>query len=272
MRRSWAGFPQGKPLVMGILNVTPDSFSDGGQNNDPVGAGLAMVEAGADLIDIGGESTRPGAVDLPVDEEIARIRAVIAALARAGVAISVDTRNAETMRVALGEGARIINDVSGFAYDPQALRVVAEAGCPVVVMHMRGRPATMNALAVYDDLVADVRRELTARVDDALQAGVAAAAICIDPGLGCAKNAAQDAELLRRLPELQIGDHPVLIGASRKRFVGALSGEAVAAHRVGGSVAAALWAVAHGADILRVHDVAQTVQAIRVWRGLGGLM
>jgi len=271
MRRNWAGFPKGKPLVMGILNVTPDSFSDGGTNNDPVGAGLAMVEAGADIVDIGGESTRPGAADLPVAEEISRIRHVIVALARAGVAISVDTRNAETMRVALGEGARIINDVSGLAYDPAALGVVARAGCPVVVMHMRGRPETMASLTEYGDLVADVRGELAARVDDAERAGVASAAICIDPGLGFAKTGAQNIELLRHLPELAIGDYPMLIGVSRKGFIGQMTGEKVASRRAGGSVAAALWALQHGADILRVHDVVETVQAIRVWRDLAGL-
>jgi dihydropteroate synthase len=255
---------------MAILNVTPDSFSDGGVHQDPIRAGFEMIEAGADLIDIGGESTRPGAEAVPIAEEIARLRPVVRALARAGVVLSVDTRNAETMRVCLGEGARIINDVSALRHDPQSLDVAAQTRCPVVLMHMRGGPADMVRLAVYDDVVAEVRAELAASIARAEAGGVARAAICADPGIGFAKNTAQNIELLRHLPELAAPDLPLLVGVSRKRFVGELSGEAAASRRVGGSIAAALWALQQGADILRAHDVAETVQAIRVWRGLAG--
>ena len=255
---------------MAILNVTPDSFSDGGVYSDPIRAGFEMIEAGADLVDLGGESTRPGAAAVTVDEEIGRLRPVVTALAREGVVLSIDTRNAETMRVCLEEGARIINDVSALRHDPQSLGVVAQAGCPVVLMHMRGGPEDMVARAVYDDVVAEVRAELAASIARAEAGGVAHTMICADPGIGFAKNSGQNIELLRHLPELAAPDLPLLVGVSRKRFVGELSGEAVASRRVGGSIAAALWALQHGADILRVHDVAETAQAIRVWRGLAG--
>ena len=270
MRRPWGGFPAGRPLTMAILNVTPDSFSDGGVHDDPIRAGFEMIEAGADLIDIGGESTRPGAAAVPVDEEIARLRPVVQALARAGAALSVDTRNAETMRVCLGEGARIVNDVSALTHDPASLGVVAQAGCPVVLMHTRGGPEDMVQRAVYDDVVVEVRAELAARIAAAEVGGVRREAICVDPGIGFAKKLQHEIALLRHLPELAAPDLPMLVGVSRKRFVGELSGEKMASRRVGGSIAASLWALQHGADILRVHDVAETVQAIRVWRGLAG--
>ena len=256
---------------MGIINVTPDSFSDGGKHGDPVGAAMALVEQGADLIDIGGESTRPGAATIPISEEIARIRPVVAALASRGVVVSIDTRNAETMRVALEEGARIVNDVTALAYDPDAAGVVARLGCPVVLMHMRGGPETMNALADYADVVADVKRELHASVAHAEAAGIARDKIAIDPGIGFAKTAEHNILLLRHLEDLAEPDLSMLVGVSRKGFIGALSGEPDPAKRAGGSVAAALFAIQRGAAILRVHDVAETVQAIRVWRGLAGL-
>ncbi len=257
---------------MGILNVTPDSFSDGGRNSDPLAVALAMVEQGADLIDIGGESTRPGAPDVPVSEEIARVRPVVAALAARGVIVSIDTRNGETMRVALAEGARIVNDVTALDYDPQSRAVVAGAGCPVVLMHMRGAPSNMADLAQYSDVVAQVRTELLARVAEAEAAGIARHNIAIDPGIGFAKTAEHNILLLRHLEQLAVPDLPMLVGVSRKGFIGTLSQEPDPAKRAGGSVAAALFALVRGAAILRVHDVAETVQAIRVWRGLAGLM
>jgi dihydropteroate synthase len=269
--QSWAGLPSGRPAVMGILNVTPDSFSDGGRNGDPVSAGLAMIAEGADLIDVGGESTRPGAAPVSVAEEIARIRPVVAGLAARGVVVSIDTRNAETMRVALGEGAHIVNDITALAHDPQAVSVVARAGCPVVLMHMRGEPATMRDFATYTDVVAEVRDEVLARVAVAEEAGIARANIAIDPGIGFAKTAEHNVVLLRHLESLAAHGLPMLVGVSRKGFIGTLSGEPNPARRAGGSVAAALFAMLHGAAILRVHDVAETVQAIRVWRGLAGL-
>jgi dihydropteroate synthase len=253
---------------MAILNITPDSFSDGGVHEDPIRAGFALAEAGADIVDIGGESTRPGAATLLVDEELARIRPAVRELARAGIAVSVDTRNAETMRVCLGEGARIFNDVSGLTHDPASRVLAARSGCAVVVMHMRGTPQDMNVRAVYADVVSEVRDELAARVAGAEAAGVAREAICVDPGFGFAKNSDHNIALLRHLPELSAPDLPLLVGVSRKRFIGELTGEAAASRRLGGSLAASLWALQHGADIVRVHDVAPTVQAIKVWRGL----
>jgi len=256
---------------MGILNVTPDSFSDGGAHvgaEDAIAAGQRMLAAGADILDIGGESTRPGATPVPAVEEIARIAPVIAALAARGAVVSVDTRNAATMAAALDAGARIINDVSALTYDKAALPLVAARGCPVVLMHMRGTPDTMNSLAVYDDVVVEVLAELLAARDAALAAGVRAEAICLDPGLGFAKTAAQNVLLLRGVKQLLACGHPLLIALSRKRFVGELGKEPDAARRDPGSLAAGLYAVAHGAHILRVHDVAGTVQGLRVWRGL----
>ncbi|MCC6716732.1 MAG: dihydropteroate synthase [Acetobacteraceae bacterium] len=267
----WAGLAGGGPWVMGILNVTPDSFSDGGRHADPgaaTAAGLAMHAAGADLVDIGGESTRPGSLPLAPDEEQRRILPVIRTLAAAGVAVSVDTRHAATMRAALAAGARVINDISALAHDAAAAGVVAAARAPVVLMHMRGTPQTMAAHASYADIAAEVVRELAARLAAAEAAGIARADIAVDPGIGFAKNDHGNLELLDRLAILHnLGCH-VLAGVSRKRFIGHLSGEAEPALRGPGSLAAALAALERGASILRVHDVPETVQAVRVWRGL----
>jgi dihydropteroate synthase len=267
----WGGLSLDRPLVMGILNVTPDSFSDGGRRADPreaIAAGLAMAAEGADIVDIGGESTRPGAAVVPPALEQERVLPVIRTLAADGLCVSVDTRNASTMRAALAAGARIVNDVSALAYDPLSAGVVAESGCPVVLMHMRGTPATMNALAVYQDVVADVRAELSMRVDAAIEAGIKPEQIAIDPGIGFAKRPAQSRALLLGLPDLVSLGYPVLVGLSRKSFIGALTEEPDAARRLGGSLAAGLFAVMRGASILRVHDVRETVQALRVWHAL----
>ena len=270
---AWAGLDLSQPRVMGILNVTPDSFSDGGRHVSPdaaVAAGLAMAADGADIIDVGGESTRPGAAAVTPEQEQTRIVPVITALAAAGLCVSADTRNATTMQAALAAGARIINDVSGLAYDPAAAGVVAVAGCAVVIMHMRGTPETMNAQASYTDVVAEVRAELQTRLDAAAAAGIDPASIAVDPGIGFAKTGPQSVLLLRRLTALAPARFPILAGVSRKRFIGALSQEPDAARRLGGSLAAALFAAAHGASILRVHDVRETTQALRVWQGLAG--
>lgn len=267
----WAGFDLARPLVMGILNATPDSFSGGGATQGPsalIETGLAMRAAGAAIIDVGGESTRPGAAVVLPDIEIARIVPVIGGLARDGATVSVDTRNAATMRAALDAGARIVNDVSGLRHDPAAAPLVAAAACPVILMHMRGTPATMSAQAVYDDVVADVLAELAATRDAALAAGIAPAAIALDPGFGFAKRGAQNVALLRALPSFRALGHPVLAGVSRKRFIGELAGEPDPARRDPGSIAAALFAAGRGAAILRVHDVPGTVQALRVWQAL----
>jgi dihydropteroate synthase len=253
---------------MGILNLTPDSFSDGGRNTDPIAAAFALHEAGADIIDIGGESTRPGTNPVPAEEEQRRIIPAVKALARAGLCISVDTRNAATMAAALDAGAAIINDVSALRHDPASAPLLAKNTCPVILMHMRGTPLTMMQHATYTDVVAEVRSELGERVAEAEAAGIARTRVTIDPGLGFAKTAGQSLDLLRRLPELMSMGLPILIGASRKAFVGHAGGAPEAARRMPGSIAAALYAASHGAAILRVHDVAETRQALRVWHSL----
>ncbi len=265
-RPALAALPQGRPLVMGIVNITPDSFSDAGVHFEPrsaIESARAMMTAGADLIDVGGEGTSP-------ETERARILPVIRDLANAGIAVSVDTRNADTMEAALAAGARIVNDVSALHHDPRAAGVVARHACPVILMHMRGDPATMMGLAAYDDVAVDVTQELAERVAAAVAAGIARERIAVDPGLGFAKGPGQNEELLRRLPILANLGCPIVVGASRKGFIGRLSGEADARRRVAGSIAAALYAVSRGASVVRVHDVAETVQALRVWRGVAG--
>ena len=270
---TWAGLRLDTPRLMAILNVTPDSFSDGGTYTDPgaaIAAGLAMVAEGADIVDIGGESTRPGSVPVPPDQEQARVLPVVRGLAAAGVRISIDTRNAATMQAALEAGAAIVNDVTALAHDPAALGVVARHGCPVVLMHMRGTPATMNRHAHYTDIAAEVAAELAARIDVAERAGIARDAIAIDPGIGFAKLSNQSVELLRRLSEVAILERPILVGVSRKSFLGRIAGESDPQRRLPASLAAGLFALQRGAHILRVHDVAATAQAIRAWQALAG--
>jgi dihydropteroate synthase len=268
---TWANLTLDRPRIMGVLNVTPDSFSDGGRHLDPdtaIRTGLAMAAEGADIIDVGGESTRPGAPALAPAAEQARILPVIAALATAGLRVSVDTRNAGTMEAALAAGASIVNDVSGLTHDPAATAVVAAHACPVVLMHMRGTPATMNAQAVYRDVVQEVKAELATRLDAALAAGIEPRQIVLDPGIGFAKLGPQSVALLRGLSELLGLGCPLLVGVSRKSFIGRLSEEPDPRRRLGGSLAAGLFAVAQGASILRVHDVRETVQSLRVWHAL----
>ncbi len=269
----WAGLPPGRAAVMGIVNVTPDSFSDGGLHADAaraIAAGRAMTAAGADVIDVGGESTRPGATPVSPEQEQARVLPVIRALAAEGIVVSADTRNAATMAAALDAGARIVNDVSALAHDPEAAPLVAARGCPVVLMHMRGVPATMTDFADYADAPWDVLRELGARRDAAERAGIARAAIVLDPGIGFAKRSTHSAALLVRLPVLLNLGCRLLVGVSRKSLIERLAGPAAPGQRLGGSLAAGLRALLGGAAILRVHDVAETVQAVRVWQGLGG--
>lgn len=265
------GLPAG-PAVMGIINVTPDSFSDGGVHFDAGRAaesGRAMASAGAAILDIGGESTRPmESVVVSAEEEQRRVLPVIRALRDCGVKLSVDTRNASTMAAALDAGAFMVNDVSGLSYDTGAAALVAKRGCPVVLMHMRGTPQTMNAFARYEDVALEVARELAERVAAAERAGVARGRIVVDPGIGFAKLARQNQALLARLPLLLNLGCPVLVGLSRKRFVRSLVGAEEPRATGPGSLAGALHALWHGASIVRVHDVAETVQAVRVWGAL----
>jgi dihydropteroate synthase len=252
--------------VMGILNLTPDSFSDGGRYPTPgsaIAAAYAMHAAGAAIIDIGAESTRPGATPVPPEEEITRLLPVVRPLAQAGLILSIDTRNAATMQACLDAGAALINDVSALTHDPAAAPLLARRSCRVILMHMRGTPETMASLASYHDVIAELRAELLARRDAAEHAGIARTRILLDPGLGFAKTAAHNLEILHRLPELAaLG--PLVVGASRKRFIGELAAAAPANARLGGSIAAALLAAQAGAVFVRVHDVPETVQALRL--------
>ena len=256
-----------QPQVMGILNVTPDSFSDGGAHvGDPAGAaaaGVAMAAAGAALIDLGGESTRPGAATVWEGDEIARVVPVAERLAAAGVAVSVDTRKA-----AVAAGAHLVNDVAALAYDREALGVVASRGCPVVLMHSPAPAQGPHGGEGYGDPLLDVFDWLEARIEAVVAGGVDRAKIVVDPGIGFGKALADNLALVNGLALFHALGCPVLLGASRKRIIGALSNEAPADQRLGGSVALALAGVERGAQIVRVHDVAETVQAIRVWRGL----
>ena len=264
------GLPAERPLVMGVINVTPDSFSDGGlflAAEAAIAEGEAMRAAGADILDVGGESTRPGAEPVPPEVEQRRILPVVRALARGGP-VSVDTRNASTMAAALEAGASIINDVSGLAHDPEAARVVAAARCPVILMHMRGTPATMRGLTTYREVVLDVAEELADRLEAALAAGVARERVVLDPGIGFAKTPAQNLVLLARLPLLHSLGCRLLVGVSRKSFIGHYGAEPDPTRRLPGSLAAGLAAVAAGASILRVHDVRETVQALAIWHAI----
>jgi len=272
-RKSWAGFDLSAPLIMGILNLTPDSFSDGGRFSGAAGAitaGMAMLEAGADIIDIGGESTRPNAEIVAVDEEISRVVPVIKALAARGAKISADTRNAATMAAALDAGATIINDVSALQHDPASLQLVASRNCPVVLMHIRGSPATMNAEAHYGDVATEVLEEILHRRDAAIAGGIAEQNLALDPGFGFAKQGEQNLALLRATARFAALGHPLVIGVSRKRFIGRFGGENDPAKRFPGSIAAGLYAVSQGASILRIHDVAETLQAVKLWQELTG--
>ena len=260
-----------QPQVAAILNMTPDSFSDGGQNADPqaaADAGFAMAESGAALIDVGGESTRPGAAHVWEGDEIGRVVPVIERLATAGVAVSIDTRKAAVMEAALGAGARMVNDVSALLYDDRALSVVAEAGCPVILMHHNGSSSNLHDGPAAVDPLIETYDWLEARIEAATAAGIPRDRIVVDPGIGFGKRIADSLALLNGLALFQGLGCAVMLGASRKRMIGALSNEAPVGERLGGSLALALQGATQGAQLLRVHDAAESVQAIRVWRGL----
>lgn len=261
-----------QPQVMGILNVTPDSFSDGGEfRDDPEVArahAAAMLEAGAAIVDVGGESTRPGAAAVWEGDEMKRVVPAIERLSASGAAISVDTRRPAVMEAALQAGAHIINDVSALRYDPRSLALAANTGAPVVLMHAPGEGEDLHASAVYGDVVLDVFDWLMARRDAAIAAGIAREKIVLDPGIGFGKSISENLALMNALPLFHALGQPLLVGASRKRMIGALSNEAPAHKRLGGSLMLAVKAMEAGVQILRVHDVPETVQAIHVWRGL----
>lgn len=260
--------------VMGVVNVTPDSFSDGGRAFAPEAAlarARALIAAGADILDIGGESTRPGAEPVPEAEEIARVVPLIGAIrAESGLPISIDTMKPAVARAAVAAGASLWNDVTALRHEPQSLALAAELGCEVVLMHMQGEPRTMQAEPHYDDVVAEVAQFLAERAEAALAAGVAREKIWLDPGVGFGKHMLRhNLPLLAGLDRIVALGFPVLLGVSRKSFIGALDGGAPADARLGGSIAAALWGAKAGVAAVRVHDVRETVQALRVWRAIG---
>ncbi len=261
-----------QPQVMGILNITPDSFSDGGRlaagTDAAVDHGAAMLEAGAAIIDVGGESTRPNADPVHEGEELRRAIPVIERLARGGAAVSVDTRNGTVMAEAIAAGAGIINDVSALRHDPRAMDIVAQAHVPVVAMHAPGKGGDLHGDAAYGDVVLDVFDWLAARRDAMIAAGIARERIVLDPGIGFGKTLSENLALINALPLFHALGQPLLLGASRKRFIGALAKEVPAPERMPGSLAVALKGMDAGMALLRVHDAAETVQAMRVWRGL----
>lgn len=273
-RADLCGLSLDRPRIMGILNITPDSFSDGGRfldANRALEQGRALVAAGADILDIGGESTRPGARAVPEDEEIARTAPVIRALREGGLRapISIDTRKAAVARAALDAGADMVNDVSAFGYDPEMAALVAERAVPVCLMHAQGAPETMQNDPRYGDVVADIYDALGAMRDRAMSAGIAQDRILLDLGIGFGKTIGHNLALIRSLAVFHGLGCALLLGASRKSFIGAVGGGG-AEQRLPGSLAAALAGVAQGAQIVRVHDVAETRQALRVWQAMAG--
>ncbi|CAN5362200.1 dihydropteroate synthase [soil metagenome] len=261
-----------QPQVMGILNMTPDSFSDGGKHGaDPARAaaiGIDMTAAGASIIDVGGESTRPGAPVVWEGDEITRTQPVIQILTNGGAAVSIDTRKASVMEAALSAGATIINDVSSFCFDTQALALMARNTCPVVIMHSPDAAKTLHDGPAQRDPLIETYDWLADRIEAIVAAGIDRARIIVDPGIGFGKSVAGNLAIINGLSLFHGLGCPILLGASRKRFIGALSNEAPASERLGGSVAVVLEGAKQGVQILRVHDVPETVQALRVWRGL----
>ncbi len=258
------------PHVMGILNVTPDSFSDGGKHNGKAQAlahAQQMIADGATVIDVGGESTRPGASVVEIEEEIRRVIPVVEALAELDVVISIDTSQPEVIQAAVAAGAHIWNDVRALTR-PNALETAAELNIPVIIMHMRGEPTTMNGLDQYDNVTLDVMTELSQRLADALKAGVKAENIMIDPGFGFAKNAKQNLKLLKEFHQLNQLGYPILSALSRKRFIGEALGGADAGQRAVGSVAGHLLSIQQGACMVRAHDVKAMSDAIKVWQAM----
>lgn len=271
-RAAISGLDMTQPQIMGILNVTPDSFSDGGRHAEAKAASAAalrMVEDGATIIDVGGESTRPGAAFIPEEEEIARtVPAIEAIRASSSVAISIDTRKAQVAVETLEAGAGLINDVSGFTFDAALAPVAAQAGVPVCVMHAQGDPATMQEAPSYDNVLLDVYDFLSEQVDRLEAIGVLRDQIVIDPGIGFGKTVEHNLTLLRNLSLFHGLGCPILLGVSRKGFIGKIGGAAQADQRAPGSIAVGLAGLAQGVQILRVHDVAETVQAVRLWQAV----
>jgi dihydropteroate synthase len=270
-RAPWAGFELDRPLIMGILNVTPDSFSDGGKWFDTeraIAHGEAFLAQGADIIDIGGESTRPGAGELAPGEEIRRIEPVVRALAQSGAVVSIDTRHKAVMEAALDAGARIVNDVSALTHDVESAALIARRGASVVLMHMRGEPSTMQHGPVYNSPLIEVLDFLESRIEAGVAAGIPRANIAIDPGIGFGKLVPHNLELIAGIAAFHVLGCGVVLGISRKSTIARLSRGEPPEARLPGSLAAAMFALQQGVQILRVHDVAETRQAVAVWRAL----
>ncbi len=267
-RRHFAGLALDRPLLMGVVNVTPDSFSDGGDFADPAQAiarGVALLESGADIVDVGGESTRPGSEPVSPETEAARALPVVRALAERGAVVSIDTRRAQVMAAAIEAGARIVNDVTAMR-DPDALRVVARGGASIVLMHMQGEPRTMQEDPRYVDAALDLYDFFEQRLAACAAAGIAPSRLAVDPGIGFGKTVAHNLEILDRLALFHGLGPPLVLGVSRKSFIAKLSRGEAPKERLPGSLAAALMGLDRGVQILRVHDVAETAQAVAVWR------
>lgn len=268
MFNDWLANPRRRPLLMGVLNVTPDSFSDGGQFSDVSAAAAhaqAMAAAGASVIDVGGESTRPGSLPVAPQEQIRRVVPVIQAFRhRVNAIVSIDTTRASVAEAALDAGASVINDISAGRDDPDLLPLAARRGAPVILMHMQGTPATMQANPTYSDVVSEVLAFLHDRIEAAAAAGVEKSRILVDPGIGFGKTVDHNLELLGRLGEFKGLGRPIVVGVSRKGFIGRITGEDLASGRPFGTAAAVAWAVANGADLLRVHDVGAMSQVLRM--------
>jgi dihydropteroate synthase len=270
-RPAFAGLALDRPRVMGVINVTPDSFSDGGRHasrDAAVAHGRALMAAGADILDVGGESTRPGSAPVPLDAELDRVVPVIEALAKEGAPISVDTRRSAVMRAAIAVGARIVNDVTALAGDPDSLSVAAESGVAVVLMHMQGEPRTMQRDPTYRDAPLDIYDFFAARLAACAAAGIEPARIALDPGIGFGKTVTHNVQILADLAVYHGLGCALLLGVSRKSFIGRLSRGEDADRRLAGSLAAALAGLDRGAQMLRVHDVAETAQAVAMWRAI----
>ena len=261
-----------EPVIMGVVNVTPDSFSDGGDHFATMAAaahGKRLLNDGAQIIDVGGESTRPGADIVSEEEEKERILPVISALKKQGIpVISIDTRNAETMRAAIDAGANFINDISGLLHDEQSVSVVAQSGLPVCIMHMQGVPQTMQNRPVYGNVLDDVMAFFEERLEFCESNGIAQNRVILDPGIGFGKTLAHNLKIIKNLKEFKHFGCPILLGVSRKSFIGAISGEEIPKNRLAGSLAAAIYGLEAGVQIFRVHDVKETKQAFDVYRAI----
>ena len=273
MSATFAGLTLDRPLIMGIVNVTPDSFSDGGDafgHDAAIARARELINQGADIIDIGGESTRPGADVISDSEEISRVENVVKTLCDEGAVVSIDPRHASVMEAAIGAGAKIVNDVTALEDDPRSLEVVANAGVSLALMHMQGEPQTMQENPHYDDVVVEVRAYLADRLAVCEAAGLNRSEIAIDPGIGFGKTIDHNLSLLNHLDEFATLGCPVLLGVSRKSFIAKLSAGEEPKDRFPGSIASALAGVMRGAQIIRVHDVRETKQAISIWQAIEG--